>query len=202
MRSVVLVERQRGMTAVELMVTIMIMAIVTTLAVPSFRESTRQSRLRGQTNEFIAALRITQSEAIKRGKAVVLCKSSDPETATTPACSTDTAVNWENGWVIFVDEDANGAISTSETVLRRAAPLTAGSTLRGSTGVGSAVAYQATGETTGPGTFVLCENNDITRSRAVFLGTNGRIRLADRASSGAPTNDTGTALSSSACLSP
>jgi type IV fimbrial biogenesis protein FimT len=188
-------KKQRGLTLLELLVTVTIIVIVSTIGVPSFSETLKQQQLRAQINEFRTALQLTQSEAIKRGKTVVICKSDNPETTQTPECglTSDTSINWESGWVIFVDDNTNGVINTKETIIRRGSPLRAGYTLRGGSGTTSSVSYQTTGETVGQ-TFVLCENNDITHARAIYVGTNGRIRLADLTSSGTP-------LSSDACLS-
>lgn len=185
---------QQGLTLLELLVTIAMMAILLTIAVPSYRESIRQNRLTVQIGGFVAALRLAQSEAIRLDQMVTLCKSSNPEATTTPAC--DNATTWDSGWVLFVDANGDGIIDTGESIIRVGAPLVAGSSLLGSSAVADVVTYRPTSEIAAAGTFVLCDNNDMTHARAVFLATNGRIRLAERNSSGTPVDDSGTALTS------
>ena len=60
----------RGFTLLELMVTVAVAAILTTVAVPGFRDLVQNNRVTSQTNELVAALTMARTEAIKRGRAV------------------------------------------------------------------------------------------------------------------------------------
>ncbi|MBK1723738.1 GspH/FimT family pseudopilin [Thiocystis violacea] len=100
-----------GFTLIELLVTISVLAILVALAAPGFENIMTNNRVTGATNELSAALNLARSEAIKRGRTVTVCKSSDTAaavTATTPACDTDTAATWPDGWLIFVDQGTQG----------------------------------------------------------------------------------------------
>ena len=65
-----------GFTLVELMVTVVIVAIVLGLAAPSFQDMLRQNRAVSLVNELAASINLARSEAIKRGTRVTVCKSA------------------------------------------------------------------------------------------------------------------------------
>lgn len=86
--------RQTGFTFMELMLTIVILAILATIAVPNFQSALQNNRLTGQANEIVAALQFARSEALKRGLPVEMCASSDGATC---------GGNWNQGWMVFAD---------------------------------------------------------------------------------------------------
>ena len=60
------------------------------------------SRMSAGVNEFVAAVQLARSEAVKRRLPVTLCRSSD-STSATPSCGTGAA--WQDGWIVFVDDN-------------------------------------------------------------------------------------------------
>ncbi|MFC3685610.1 GspH/FimT family pseudopilin [Hydrogenophaga luteola] len=91
--------RQHGFTLVELVVTIALVAIVSTLAFPTFSETLRQWRRDSATRALSSSLQLARTEAIKSSRRLVVCSSSDGETC---ADSSD----WKDGWIVFVDDGA------------------------------------------------------------------------------------------------
>ena len=91
--------RQCGFTLVELMVTIALVAILTSLAVPSFGEMFRQWRRDSATRELLTSLQLARAEAIKTSRQIVVCPSTSGSTC---AASTE----WRTGWMVFVDDGA------------------------------------------------------------------------------------------------
>jgi type IV fimbrial biogenesis protein FimT len=85
-----------GLTMIELMVTLSVLVILTSLAAPSFIQTIASTRLSSATNELLATLTLAKSEAIKRGVRITVCPSTDGAT-----CTTNT--NWANGWIVFND---------------------------------------------------------------------------------------------------
>lgn len=61
-----------GFTLIELMVTLAVVAITLAIGVPSFQGVVSDNRLTGAANNLIGALNVARSEAIKRGRSVVL----------------------------------------------------------------------------------------------------------------------------------
>ncbi|MDT8410200.1 MAG: GspH/FimT family pseudopilin [Wenzhouxiangellaceae bacterium] len=85
---------QRAFTIMELMITIVVLAILTTLAVPAFRTFIQNNRLAAQANEMVATFQLARSEALKRGLTVRVCSSSD---------GTSCGGDWKEGWIVLAD---------------------------------------------------------------------------------------------------
>lgn len=58
--------KQQGVTLVELMITIVVLAILVTLAAPSFSEFRERQALRGAADSMVATLGLAKEEAVKR----------------------------------------------------------------------------------------------------------------------------------------
>ena len=71
-------KHQHGFTAVELMVTLSIMVILSALALPSFQTFMAENRARGKAIELAAALQTAQSEALRRNRQVVFSFTDSP----------------------------------------------------------------------------------------------------------------------------
>jgi type IV fimbrial biogenesis protein FimT len=126
---------QKGFTLVELVVTIAILAILTTLAVPGFGEMLRQWQRDNATRELALSMQIARSEAIKTSRQIVVCPSLDGI-----ACVAST--EWRNGWMVFVDDGAgttananNQSYDAGERVLKVVPSLTGLTSLTSSEGV-------------------------------------------------------------------
>ena len=157
----------RGFTLIELMMTLVIAGILLTVAVPSFSEMIKNSRLTTEINELVTILNYGRTEAIKRGVDVTVCKSNT---------GTSCAGNWEDGWVAFVDLNDDGAIDTGETILRIHGALSTGNTLAFPR---NRISYSAQGFAVGfTGTFVLCDDRGAPEAKGEVISNTGRARKA------------------------
>ncbi|MEH6686100.1 MAG: GspH/FimT family pseudopilin [Halopseudomonas sabulinigri] len=86
----------KGFTLIELMVTIAVLAVIISLAVPSFSSIIRDNRLFSLSQELRGTLQQARSEAVKRNEVVTVCRSNVGSTD----CANGTA--WEAGWLIKV----------------------------------------------------------------------------------------------------
>lgn len=84
----------RGFTLIELMITIVILAILISLAVPSFNSVIQGNRTLTLNDELSTAIQLARSEALKRRKNVIICRSN----AAGNACEDGT--DWSNGWQV------------------------------------------------------------------------------------------------------
>ena len=110
---------QSGFTVLELMIVIALLAILTVIAVPSFRSAIQNNRITAQTNDLITAFQLARSEAVKRGRPVSVCASDVIQAeidGTDPVC--DTSGDWSQGWLAFVDGLASEG-SNSVTLTER-----------------------------------------------------------------------------------
>jgi type IV fimbrial biogenesis protein FimT len=87
----------RGFTMIELMITVALVAIVLSLAYPSFVSVINSNRLAGASNDLIGDLQYARSEAIRRNSRVSVCASADGST-----CG---GGNWAN-WIVRVGNPA------------------------------------------------------------------------------------------------
>ncbi len=88
-----------GFTIVELMITVSLLAILASLAAPSFTGTLRQNRLAAQANSFVAALNYARSETIIQNDNI----SVQPISGTT---------DWGNGWQVVTVDNAGAILST------------------------------------------------------------------------------------------
>ena len=91
-------KRTSGMTLVELLVVMTIAAILIGVGVPSFRYVTNSNRMSGEINNLLGDLQFARSQALKEGRTVTVCSSTNGQD-----CGTST---WDRGWIVFSDPTA------------------------------------------------------------------------------------------------
>lgn len=102
----------RGVTLVELVVAIAVLAILTTLALPSFQSTIRSNRLATSTNQLVSAISLARSEAVRNTRGAGVCSSAN---GTSCAGTAD----WSGGWLVWSDIDGNGVFTPgTDTALR------------------------------------------------------------------------------------
>ncbi|MFN3732856.1 GspH/FimT family pseudopilin [Comamonas testosteroni] len=107
----------KGFTAIELMVTVAVLAILAGIAAPSFNPIIERWRVRQISEELQSTLYFARSEAIKRGGNVTILRSDDGGGCT--AVGTDTSL-WSCGWIVFADLDNDGELDSGEDTLQTA----------------------------------------------------------------------------------
>ena len=151
--------KQTGFTLLELMVTLTIAGILTTMAVPNFRDFSMNNRLTTTTNDFVTTLALARSEAIKRGEGITICSSDDMATCT--------ATDWNLGWIVLVT-------STNE-LLRAHEPIQPAISITNADSNDS-IEYRPTGFLNGgtANTFDFCDDRIGETGRQIVISGTGR----------------------------
>lgn len=155
----------RGVTLIELLVTLSILVITVTVAVPSFMDFIARNRVRGVTSELMAALNLARSEAVRRGRPVSVCKSADGAT-----CA-GVGTNWDSGWIVFVNEDNDSpaVVDANETILQARQNLPQGVTVRPNINFTNYLTYSRLGMANQLGTFAICVGSDESMAQAITV---------------------------------
>lgn len=102
---------ETGFTLVELMVTLAAGIIILAIGVPAFMSALSSNQAAGYANDLVGAMRLARSEAVKRAASVTICASNTDQTG----CSGNA---WNNGWIVFTDDNANGQHDAGEEIHR------------------------------------------------------------------------------------
>jgi type IV fimbrial biogenesis protein FimT len=179
------IQAQRGFTLIELMVTLAVVAIVATIAIPAMGDMITRHRTTAAFNELQGLIGFARSESAKRpAEPVLLCASND-----SAKCTGET--DWSVGWIIARDANGNGSVDAGETILKVIGPLPSGIKLEVKTGTSasfnsSSLALVRTGAPAGGNqvTFKMCDSFGASEARGVVLSVSGQTRSAARDSSG------------------
>lgn len=172
-----------GVTLVELVMTIAIAAILMSVAVPSFHSIMRANRISALTNDISTAFQLARSEAVTRGRLVTVCKSDKVMEASDDDVLCNASASWQDGWLIFVDENRNGIRESTETeILGVGQPSIEAATISGDANFASYVSYRADGvsdgasstDDVGGGKISICLDGE---AREVNIGRTGRISI-------------------------
>ncbi len=167
--------RDRGFTIVELLVTLGVATILVSVAVPSFRTISMNSKQAGTVNELVAGMHLARNTAITLNARVGICASSNGV-----SCE---VVDWNEGWIAFHDEDGDQVRDADETILGTSSGVN-GITID-STQFPNTFTYRPNGRVmngalaTNSGEFALCDRRGSDHAKVVMLDMSGRPRLSE-----------------------
>ena len=118
----------QGFSLIQLMITVTIVGILTSLAIPSYKYITNTTRIATEINGLLGDMQYARFAAIKTGQKVTICSSTNP-TAASPTCSA--ATNWATGWIVFNDVGGTGQYVAGEGKLRDQQAFSGSDTLVG-----------------------------------------------------------------------
>ncbi|SDS12830.1 type IV fimbrial biogenesis protein FimT [Pseudomonas asplenii] len=156
---------QRGLSLVELLLVLVVVAILARLAGPSFGELIASQRRQLSAEQLALGLQTARTEAILRSQAVVIHAIND---------------DWSQGWRIILDLSGQGPEDDSNPMLIERQDSAHGPIV-GNQHVRSFVRFSSIGAPTNDGvaggTLHICAGHKPLSQHRVVLARTGRIRL-------------------------
>jgi type IV fimbrial biogenesis protein FimT len=171
-------DRQRGFTVPEMLVTIAIAAVLTGASIPTFRDLRRDAARTREVNQFLQAVHLARGEAMKRNGVASLCPSADGR-----SCASGGAA-WDQGWILFANDDRDSPpVRDAGEELLHVYPAWGDGRIVANR---STLSFRAFGQSGVTATFAFCDDRGSTAARAVIISQTGRPRVSTRSSSGSP----------------
>lgn len=157
-------KRNFGFTLIELMVSLAVLVVLISVAIPSFMNLIQNSRSAALANSLVIALNVARSESVKRNALVNLCPSSDGATCmATP--------DWTAGWIAQQNGGATlqvwGAPDTGAVIAQ--------------TGGATTIQFDGSGRMTLPAAAVIFNsrypNCSGDQARRIRVSTTGRVSV-------------------------
>lgn len=177
---------QKGVTLIELMVTVSIVVIILTSVAPSIQSILIKNRIVAEINELSSLIQYARHHAIDEQAQVIICPSTDYENCT---------VNWNDPKIVFIDSDGDGERDDATEALLIATNAIDGTHVM--TGPAVTLLFEDTGEANMSTEILLChDNNHAEYARSLSITLQGRVKMStDSDKDGVNENAAGTPLS-------
>jgi type IV fimbrial biogenesis protein FimT len=163
--------RETGMTVIELIVALAIVATIGAFATSGASAAINASRASNSVSSLFAALTSARSFAASGGVDVVLCPSLN-------GSSCAAGYHWENGWIAFAATHTGSDRTADEPILLRQEALPKNVHLITSAGR-TRVRFQPSGGNAGSNvTFTLCDGRGPKSASAYAMANNGNLHAA------------------------
>jgi type IV fimbrial biogenesis protein FimT len=166
--------RQQGITALDLLITMALVALLAMVGIPGLREYQANQVMKSAVTLLHSDLGLARSDAIALNSHVIACPGA-PDSG----CHND--ATWHRGWLVFADLNNDLTWQPLEPLLRH------GDALQGLTARGPEsrplVRFFPGGSAPGSNTsIVFCDTRGWTRGTKLLISNSGRMRRSGLAS--------------------
>ncbi len=178
MDRMLVVDAEKGLTLVELMIVLAVLAATLTVGAPSMQAMLHKNRVRTETSRLLTAINLARSEAVMRNQPVSLCPSAMASTGE-PVCSGV----YSGGWIVFSNADKDRVVDAgTDEVLKVFEGLPRGYTLTNRAGTRDAlelINYLPDGSSHRNRTLLLCPPAGVSvQALSIVINIVGRPRMA------------------------
>lgn len=164
--------QQKGFTALELIVTMTIVAILLATAVPAIKNYSWNLRMKTAMDTLRSDLNLARGRAISHNIQTVICPVS-----TNGDCSGQSA--WQGGWIVFADLNADRNKQTGEPLLKQSDAIAmldiSSSRSR------NRLRFYPNGSAPGSNASILfCDSRGAAEAGTLSVSNSGRIRLQSK----------------------
>jgi type IV fimbrial biogenesis protein FimT len=120
-----------GVTLVELLAVISIVAILLAVGIPSYQYVSTSYRISSEANGLLGDLQFARAEAVKEGQTVTVCVSTNGTSCAAAGSG------WQSGWIVFSDVSDNQTVGGTDVILHVQSAFNGSDTFEGSSNLSS-----------------------------------------------------------------
>jgi type IV fimbrial biogenesis protein FimT len=159
---------QDGVTLVELIFTLAVLATLLSISLPALGNLVQSAQARSARGSLMGSLALARMNAVARNVQVAVCPSTNQNDCTG-------GIWWQQGWIVFVDTNSNGKRDADEPILE-AVSAQSGTAIATTAG---RVYSSFRGDGGSPGTnltFTLCDRRGAIKATTLVINNGGRVR--------------------------
>ncbi len=160
--------RNRGFTALELIVAMTIVAVLVATGVPTLKSYSANLRMKTAMDSLKMDLVLARRHAVSHNTQTIMCPA-----LTADVCSTEPI--WQHGWIVFTDLNGDRDKQAGEPLLKSAGAIEL--LVISSPASRSNVRFFPNGSAAGSnGTILFCDQRGATYAGKIIVSNTGRIR--------------------------
>ena len=173
---------ENGFTLIELLTAMGVATILIAVAIPGMQAFQQNARQSSSATDLVNGMRIARNTAITTNTRVTVCASANGN-----GCEN---TSWNNGWIAFIDLDADRVLDNNETMIRSGAPADGVNIQSGQ--FSTFFVYRPNGRVMfanvaqNSGQFMICDDRGSDHAKGIRVDLSGRPRIYDADSGGLP----------------
>jgi type IV fimbrial biogenesis protein FimT len=184
-------KNQNGQSLIETLFVLFVLTVMCGVVASSMRWVQHKIQIQTAAEDMLNAVLTARTEALRREKRVTLCVAEAAHNIALPnRCETaklsagSSQATWQQGWLMFVDDNSNGIWDPTEALLQQHSSLPAAVSATGNSTVNRYVSFGANGRSLilnggfQAGTLTFCERDALASSGwLLVINAIGRPRL-------------------------